>query len=169
MKLLSMTDFVLHESFGVGNEIINKGIFYNKCSNYANFLKQPLKLEMFVPCDDNGSVLEHPIYTTNHSDECYCKGCEEETKRCSDLQNQYQKAKEKVFFEGFVYTDSQKYSYLNRIPLSVSPYGLKNERLQLTKLKEDNKFHTWLQLYTIEDLIKCDLDLTQNAIKQLGL
>src|SRR5690606_1777432 len=131
MKLISMTDFVLlisKQTTNEGNLLVRN---FNKIKNYANFLKQPLKLEMFVPCDEDGSILEHPIYTTNHSDECYCKGCEEETKRCSDLQDQYQKAKEKVFFEGFVYTDSQKYSYLNRIPLSVSPYGLKNERLQL--------------------------------------
>ena len=25
--------------------------------NYANFLNQPLKLEMFVPCDEDGNVL----------------------------------------------------------------------------------------------------------------
>ena len=30
---------------------------------YANFLKQPLKLEMFVPCDEDGNVLEKPKKT----------------------------------------------------------------------------------------------------------
>ncbi|MCP4053731.1 MAG: hypothetical protein GY739_11830, partial [Mesoflavibacter sp.] len=28
--------------------------------NYANFLKQPLKLGMFIPCDEDGNVLERP-------------------------------------------------------------------------------------------------------------
>lgn len=96
MKLISMTDFVLEQDT---NQPSARRL--SQIIGYAEFLKQPLKLEMFVPCDDNGAVLKHPIYTTNHSDECYCKGCEEETKRCSDLQDQYRKAKEKVLFVGF--------------------------------------------------------------------
>lgn len=45
MKLISMTDYVLCNSN------------YNKVKNYAHFLQQPLKLEMFVPCDDEGNVM----------------------------------------------------------------------------------------------------------------
>lgn len=101
MKLISMTDFVLEQTELYKEDKLSVFDFALRVKKYAQFLKEPLKLEMFVPCDDNGSVLEHPIYTTNHSDECYCKGCEEETKRCSDLQDQYKKAKEKVLFEGF--------------------------------------------------------------------
>ena len=36
--------------------------------NYATFLKQPLKLEMFVPCDDNGDILKEPKKTNYQVD-----------------------------------------------------------------------------------------------------
>ena len=61
--------------------------------NYAKFLKQPLKLEMFVPCDEEGDILEEPEdyeqrlpnMMTEYNDEIY----------------RYEQAKEKVLFEGF--------------------------------------------------------------------
>lgn len=54
-----MVDFVLEES----DKIYNKedaNIFASKVNTYASFLKQPLKLGMFVPCDEDGNVLEEP-------------------------------------------------------------------------------------------------------------
>ena len=142
MKLISMTDFVLNESKTKDKETSIVNIY-----NYALFLKQPLKLEMFVTCDNNGNVLKEPIYTTNHSDECYCKGCEEETKRCSDLQYQYRKQKEKVLFEGF----EVKGNYIMYYDFA---YMIKYE----------------LESKTVENIIdempNNSLQLTQNAIKQ---
>lgn len=44
MKLISMTDFVLEQ----GNPSNTDSQFADKVMAYANFLKQPLKLEMFV-------------------------------------------------------------------------------------------------------------------------
>jgi len=50
---------------------------------YSKFLKQALKLWMFVPCDEDGNVLEEPI-------------CQEYA-----LANQkYQQAKERCLFKG---------------------------------------------------------------------
>lgn len=78
-NLIGMTDFVLEQN--------KKGRVYyddlwNIVINYANFLKQPLKLWIFVPCDENGNVLEKPI-------------CQEYA-----LANQkYQQAKERCLFE----------------------------------------------------------------------
>ena len=63
--------------------------------SFDNFIQQPLTLEMFVPCE------EEPIYTTNHSDECYCRKCEDETRRCIDLQNKRRQAEKYVLFKGF--------------------------------------------------------------------
>lgn len=39
---------------------------------------------------------EEPIYTTDHSDDCYCALCEKETKRCSDLQHQRKTTQENI-------------------------------------------------------------------------
>lgn len=64
MKLISMTEYVL------------QNYNYPKVKNYAEFLKQPLKLEMFVPVDDEGNVLD-------------------------ESSKEYQKAREKVLFKGY--------------------------------------------------------------------
>ena len=78
-----MADFVLEQY----EKQTNPTIFEETVHNYAKFLKQPLKLEMFVPCDDKENVLItptefNPIYWSE----------------------QYKKAKEKVLFEGFKIT-----------------------------------------------------------------
>ena len=78
-NLISMTDFFFY--------IDNNREFarnYDRILAYAKFLKQPLELWMFVPCDENGDVLEEPI-------------CQEYA-----LANQkYQQAKERVLFDGW--------------------------------------------------------------------
>lgn len=56
MKLISMTDFVLEQV----RKMESKELAYLKIFNYARFLKQPLTLGMFVPCDENGNVLVEP-------------------------------------------------------------------------------------------------------------
>ena len=110
--LIPMTDFVLRI-----NEI-EKEIdqFFDSwrmkqlriIENYAKFLKQPLKLEMFVPCDDDGNVLAEPkkphTFASENSDE-YIKKWKSEIEI-------YNKAKEKVLFEGFkLYKDYECAKY----------------------------------------------------------
>ena len=84
--LVPMTDFVIEYAprfnpFGTDEQIL----CLDYIRNYAKFLKQPLKLEMFVPCDEDGNVLEVVPY--------YADGIEKV--------NEYKKAKERCLFEGF--------------------------------------------------------------------
>ena len=138
MKLISMTDFVLEQ------EIINGGFGQDeidKVWEYANFLKQPLELWMFIPCDEKGNVLEEPeslkgFYET-HSD-----GMIQEAK----LRKQYYEAKDRVLFEGF----------------QISTKGSISIRL-------NNIEHILAGFKSIEELVKYNLTLTESAIKQLGL
>lgn len=62
--------------------------------NYATFLRQPLKLEMFVPCDEDGNVLEKPQMRP-------VRNLFDEEDMDYDAQELYDyiKAKEKVLFE----------------------------------------------------------------------
>ncbi|MDM1057883.1 hypothetical protein [Myroides odoratimimus] len=62
MRLISMIEFVLEQSIkrSVDNWPIETEDYFNRCEAYANFLKQPLNLGMFVPCDVNMNVLEDP-------------------------------------------------------------------------------------------------------------
>lgn len=95
MKLISMTDYVFEQKRPIPSADLHEMDYYykeyeivEKIFNYANFLKQPLKLGMFVPCDENDVPLDEP------------KDYEHNVKK-----REYQQAKERVIFEGF-----EKYS-----------------------------------------------------------
>ena len=85
MKLIAMTDFVLNQL----DDLHLNGDFENfsrKVVKYATFLKQPLKLEMFVPCDEIIEVMNY-------------KEIKQSVIEGTDSWDAYEKAKEKVLFE----------------------------------------------------------------------
>ena len=115
--LIPMTDFVLRIN-GIEKEIDQ---FFDSwrmkqlriIENYAKFLKQSLKLEMFVPCDEDGNVFGEPeIYSQwvreNFNDELEN---EERINQCKD----YHQAKEKVLFEGFEFVSRTDETWLFKI------------------------------------------------------
>jgi len=77
-NLISMVDYVLQDESMSSSNIIN----------YAKFLKQPLELWMFVPCDEDMSVLSNP---------------KDSTLQYYERNEKYQQAKETCIFEGCVY------------------------------------------------------------------
>lgn len=160
MKLISMTDFVLERKKKMENDAQNHIIFstsgnLTKIFNYANFLKQPLKIEMFVPCDEDGNVFQlTKVYICTDS----CSLCKK-----------YQKEKEKVLFEGFEFFDNPKNCLNNMLgDYGVFKYG---DGFGITTHEKGKGYHSYFCIITIEDLIKIEkgISLTQNAIKQLGL
>jgi hypothetical protein len=64
MKLISMSDYVLDYAsvLTVVDNFKDLSKVTNSIFNYASFLKQPLKLEMFVPCDENDEILKEPKF-----------------------------------------------------------------------------------------------------------
>ena len=69
---------------------------------YANFIKRPLELGMFIACDKDGNVLEMPQgfydwHGLSPSEVLKCK--------------QYQEALDRVLFEGLTYEDESDNSY----------------------------------------------------------
>ena len=114
-------------------------------NNFDEFLEQPLKLERFIPCDDEGDILEEPTnyemrllnMMTEYNDEVYT----------------YYQAKAKVLFEGFEFRTNGGVNFLT--------------------IKEDIfaffDFNVKFKNLTIEDLIQYNLQLTENAVKQIGL
>lgn len=156
-KLTAMTDFVLEQcEIKQSTSELKESVF-----KYAKFIKQPLELWMFVPCDEDGNVLEEP---DNH--EFYMSNFKGEFNDYYSQSYEYQQAKERCLFDGFEFTKSQKFSMENKIKNSVHWYT--KERLYLTTKKADG-YHAYYQLFTVEDLIQCDLYLTQTAINQIGL
>ena len=157
MKLMSMTSFVLENA----KQPYVEGTKYKDLVNYAKFLKQPLKLEMFVPCDEEGDILEEPTdyekrllnMMTEYNDEVYT----------------YYQAKVKVLFEGFN-LNQKDFSKLESI------FCLTKECFQITFFTKEKgcfmdnlKTNKTYEIKTIEDLIQYNLHLTENAIKQIGL
>ena len=65
---------------------------------YANFLKQPLKLGMFVPCDENDVPLGEP---KNYDLWCKYGDFTQYGKSLTAICKPYQQAKDRVLFEGF--------------------------------------------------------------------
>ena len=103
MKLISMTDFVefadnkLCSINSPSVRISNYGKTLDLIVNYKNFLKQPLTLGMFVPCDEEGNVLEEPIYPSKFRTGVYPHSGGVLKKYEIKLE-QYQQAKERVLF-----------------------------------------------------------------------
>lgn len=135
MKLISMTDFVLQQDI---TDVKQR----DSIVKYANFLKQPLKLEMFVPCDDNANILEEPIFHEPNN--------ENEIGNYEKLIEEYYEAKEKVLFEGFIITDETEFL--------ISKYGF-------------SLYFNQIEDFNVEQLLTWsnEIQLTENAIKQIGL
>lgn len=141
MELLSMTDFVLEQTELFYDK--NQSKLIHNIVNYAQFIKQPLHRGMFVPCDENGNILEEPVWQV-----------EFEKNKVSDSNlikksKQYEQAKEKVLFENI------KHLSYNPVDKSNELYDYKNNHLFFI---EENE--------TIEYLVEYNLQLTTNAIKQ---
>ena len=130
--------------------------------NYDALLKQPLQLRFFVPCDENGNVLEEP---KRWNDYLQFPDSFDGNKEWGELYN-YELAKERVLFNGFVFEESQKEALKNNTQLSVSIY---TENSFYITHRLNGKWHTWFSLKTVEDLIKCKIELSKTAIKQIGL
>lgn len=149
-----MTDFVLVQKDVLSTyKNHDKGALFERCESYANFLKQPLELWMFVPCDEDNNILVHPydkIYPASMSF----------SNQIEDYNLKFKQAKERCLFEGFDFCESQREGIESGLKLFVSPYN-GSGKIYLTKKKESG-YHSWFQLFTIEDLVQCELILTAN-------
>ena len=110
--------------------------------NFDNFLEKPLKLGYFIPCDEEGDILEEPTnyekrllnMMTEYNDEVYT----------------YYQAKAKVLFEGFEYDKENNWVTYNEFA---------------------RFFVSELQNGKVEDLfklIKDEITLTETSKKEIG-
>lgn len=158
MKLLSMTDFVIENENMVKQteSEMSKDLF--KLAQYAHFLKQKLEKWMFVPCDTNGNYCPKPNLENYHIDE-------EGSHLFNVAFTKWKQGSQKVLFENFKFVESHKIGMDSNLDYFIFPYG--ENRLGLTKRQEG--FRTWFQLFTVEDLVQCDLELSKNTIEEFQL
>lgn len=148
MKLLPMSDFVLEiakqrkENEEHGWDYTSSD--FNRVLNYAQFLKQPLTLGMFVPCDEDGNVLEEP-----KEDDLNMSWFEKT--ELYNKEKEYDKAKEKVLFDGFEYVSETKETWLFKINGNFP--RIIGKKLTIESLK----------------MFKDQIQLTITSIKQIGL
>lgn len=149
MKLISMTDFIIvlpvdtdmPDDFEGGWRECAKEL--DRIMYYANFLKQPLNLGMFVPCDEDGTVLTEATFTDweSFSTEREPEHIQEVNEQETEEWEIWCEAKDRVLFEGFEKYDDGK-SFAKTV-IGISK--------------------------TVEGLVPHDFTLTPTAIKQLGL
>ena len=109
-NLISMTDFVLEQD----EKRVGMRDYCNLIVNYANFLKKPLELWMFIPCDKDGNVLEEPDEFSSYYDDI-----------------KYQETKERCLFQDHD-LDLETINHHIKLGRTVE-YFASFETLQLTK------------------------------------
>lgn len=151
-KLKPMADFVLEQS-----KIINDPeILARLLISYATFLKQPLALGMFVPCDLDGNVFEN-IQLTECVKKCPFKN---DYKTCCEHKKIYE-AMSRILFKDF------EIETLN-IKENITAEILKLDKCRVF-WKDGGSWNKSGLHNTIEDLVKYNLVLTESAKKQIGI
>jgi len=140
-KLISMTDFVLSGKWDKASSEPYSKENLDRITKYANFLKRPLELGMFIPCVDGEPIEKRPTYMIWSDVE---KKYLDDTKEAVS----YRKAKDNVLFKGI------KIHSFNKGDIE---YTLELEDGSGIVIDLDNE--------TIEDLIKYNLTFTDKALK----
>lgn len=167
-KLIPLLDYVLEQD----NKNFDQTDYYNiratrleNIVNYAKFLSQPLKLSQFVPCDNEGNVLEDPSKPGP-----MCRDCADENGTCPSRKNAfcdpvleleaYNKAKSNVLFEGF----EKGQNNLNPNSWQIEN---KDKSTVIVHYKSQPDYFIW-NYSTIDQLSKHGVTLTENAVKLIN-
>lgn len=150
-KLIPLLDYVLEQTGKIkpGCDYTNDQILI-RIAKYAKFLSQPLKISMFIVCDENQVPLEEP--RMEYYDSMTGWNCPEDARNYQDKLESYNKAKSNVLFEDFSLIGNNHVEHKG----FVVGLGFKNGIFK-----------------TIEDLTKHNntkniLTLTENAVKLIN-
>ncbi|WP_278380598.1 hypothetical protein [Chryseobacterium arthrosphaerae] len=154
-KLIPMTTFVIEYYSNEGYADLQ---ILSLMKNYANFLKQSLSLGMFVPVDENGTVLKEPKNYISWKSLEHNDGTSATTAGFEEYA-EYQKAEKHCMFEGFK-VDYNGYSKV-RIVASYDPsIELSFNKNDLLPAGFDD-----VESLTVFD----DIYLTSNALQLIGI
>ncbi|UZT98082.1 hypothetical protein ODZ84_00490 [Chryseobacterium fluminis] len=157
-KLIPMTAFVIEYYSNEGYADLQT---LNMMKNYANFLKKPLTLGMFIPVDSHGTLLKEPKNYASwnalkHNREAVPNENEsmlfEEYKR-------FQKAEKKCLFKGF----TMEYNGYSLIRIAASY----NRAIELTFNTNDLKCKNFEDIESLTVLN--DIYLDTAALKIIGI
>lgn len=154
--LIPMTDFVLEQLNEQNSRTKPMREVFNSLEKYAKFLKQPLKLEMFVPLDDKGRIC-HEVILYDEDDlesEKFQKYYETENR-------EFENACLKMLFEPNFEVKSSDYNVIILLDttLVIGQLQEKQDRFILSRFRNGE---------TIEDLIGfVKLKLSQTALNAI--
>lgn len=171
-KLISMTDFVLEQSkLKTNNTELEIGFMKSADAmyKYAHFLKQPLKLSMFIPCDFYDTPLQETFFDENA---IHYMSIMELYEKDKAKHNEYLKAKEKVLFEGFyIYHENSSFIHITKNDNSFRmSYEKESGVLRHIGQFEISDIES-LAMYSkrFNEYFPADFILTESAIKQWNL
>ncbi|MDP9959741.1 hypothetical protein [Chryseobacterium lathyri] len=153
-KLIPMTDFVIEYYSNEGYADLQT---LRLMKNYANFLRRPLTLGMFVPVGQEGNVLKEPKnYTSwksldHNAVKRNTSGFEEYT--------EYQNAEKNCLFEGFIIA----YNGYSVVRI-VASY---DEAVELSFNKSDLMSSAFSDIESLT--VFNDIYLTVNALDSIGI
>ena len=142
MKLVSMVEYILNLKTSLNKEkTLDVWTWKDSVIEYAKFLKQPLRLEMFVPCDDEGKELKgKPLSPASDG----------EWDRWEKEKDIYKKAVDKVVFKKVDKKSINKHG----------SFSLEVNGLQVAYYKGSPQY--WVGLdKTIEDLVGLGIELNK--------
>ena len=153
VQLKTTTEYVLNHPATHDNEWMLSNVL-----KYASFMKQKPELWMFVPCDEDGNVLEEP----ENIPAKLGLGLDHFSKKEIDEMDTYLEAYSRVIFEGFSYKDG--------VLFYNKPYKRDLLRFEDGRLKYKNNGYMYY-LNTIEEGVLNNLnpEVTQSKAKELGL
>lgn len=168
MKLIDMTNFVLrvNQNKHYVNEKGEKPFFktaiehWGSQSNsehfrficrYASFLKNNLRLWMFVPCNKEGKYITKPCPSDFDSFDLIENGNIVNHETYNEALDEYNEALEHIYFKGFSYRENEG----DVIDNLIFPNG--------TAKDVDN-----MESRTIEDLVNLDIELSDNIVEELA-
>lgn len=161
--LIGMTDYVLKQNVSSNKESYETT--FDRIVEYAKFLKQPIKLGMFIPCDEDDNALidpeiiakENGVWLFNHtfSHNGY-------QKNLGVYRQEFEVAISRILFLGF--------------EIKEYPDAVKGEITKVIKHKScyaahfiNDEWKLGVGLSMIEDLVPDNLTLTESKAKELGL
>ncbi|WP_180564229.1 hypothetical protein [Chryseobacterium sp. JV274] len=138
--------------------------FVVRVTNYTKFLKQPLKMGMFLPMDKHGVILE-PLQLCCNSSDCGCMGMPVNVSSQEEIDEYYQ-SEYRILFEGFRSKPALNEVFNDSLKLTIYL-----ERFQFMNVHENGLGGGDLIGNTIEALAHAYLgiELTPSALEAIGL
>jgi hypothetical protein len=151
MKLIKMTDYISQKRDIMDREMSNQDrlTILESILHYSNFLKTPLNLGMFIPCDEKFNILKKPNHYRRYVSNDYLTESPKMSEKWVEKCKEYKKAESNILFKDFHFVieeDGEKC-------VAIEGFVLEIEALWLMK---------------VEDITDQDIELTIFCINAIN-